>query len=127
MEMALFFPTEAVKKDAKWKNKFEKDLGLGKISGIMEFQYLGEESRNGKKLDKFTVKPSFKFEAAENAQVPVKITDLKVKEAATYFNRETGRVEETTQIMDMVMSVEVGGTEINFNNQVSTITRLKTK
>jgi hypothetical protein len=120
-------PKAAVAKGAKWEEKKTVGSPIGKMSVGMKYTFEGEVEKNGKKLQKIAVVPSFSLKGeSQDPKMPLKITIKGSKgKGHLYFDNEAGRFLESTS--ESTMDVEIGLGEVMLPTRVNQNTTLKLK
>ncbi len=93
-------PTDPVKLGDRWRREETMEVGGGQaLHFVNYYEYAGELTKDGRKLDKFTVySESVSFSLAEDSPLPLKVTksDLQIAESSgtVLFDRALGRIVE---------------------------------
>jgi hypothetical protein len=111
-QSGLLLPAKPISKGATWDQKFESKSPGGTMKVESTNTYDGPVAKDGKQLEKITLKPKITLEADPNA--PAKIT-LKSQEATgtALFDNAAGRLVETNMKQDLEMAVSAMGQEIS--------------
>jgi len=117
-------PKEPISKGKSWTEKLDQKTSLGKMVGETKYTYEGEIEKNGRKLEKFSVKPELKIEPDPNAPIQMKMKGGSSKGVALFDNK-VGRIAESTTEGTMRMEIEAGGMTIDVNSTQNTTIRLK--
>jgi hypothetical protein len=102
----FILPATSLASGANWKNPVKSRSPLGKISGEVVFTYEGSVERDGRRLEKFTVKPKLKIETDPNADV-VYTVKLYESVGVAYFDNVAGRLVEATNTLRVEVDAEV--------------------
>ena len=121
MQAATTFPTTPVDEGDTWTNSFALDNPLGKQNVETKYSYQGEETVDGKALDKIGVVIKMNFGKIKNpvlagATVEVKKQDSK---GTMYFDNTRGQMVKTHIDQNMEMEITVG------DNTISQLLKMK--
>jgi len=107
----LILPKEAITKGKTWSQKTDMKMPMGQMKGDIQFTYEGPVEKDGKKLEKITLKPTITLEAAPKAGFKM---DFKSQEGkgTVYFDNAAGRIQEIDSQMNMEMTMEVNNMNI---------------
>jgi hypothetical protein len=126
-QSGLILPEGAVKMGANWTNKAEMKLGaLGKMNINTQYNYDGPETKDGKTLQKITLKPDVTLEADPNAPVKTSIKSQDSKGKALFDNKE-GRLVETNLTQELVMEINAMGQMLSQKTTTTTALKLQGK
>jgi hypothetical protein len=117
-------PKEAVSKGKSWSQKTDQKTSVGKMTGETKYTYEGEIEKNGRKLEKFNVKPDLKVEPDPDAKIQMKMKGGSMKGVALFDNK-IGRVAEASTEGTMRMEIEIGGMTIDMSSTQNTTIKLK--
>jgi len=120
-QAATTFPTTPVDQGDTWTNSFAIDNPLGKQNVETKYSYEGEETVDGKVLDKIglVIKMNFgKLESPVLAGATVKIKKQDSK-GAMYFDNTRGQMASSQIDQNMEMEITVG------DNTISQILKMK--
>src|SRR5205807_1173100 len=107
-QSGLIMPKEAISKGKTWKSKSDMKLPIGKMIAEVEYTYAGTEDKDGRSLEKISLKPKATIEPDPNAPIALKLKSHEGKGTA-YFDNTAGRLLETTVQQTMEMEAEVAG------------------
>jgi hypothetical protein len=107
-------PDEAVDKGYRWQNKAETKTPVGKMTIDSSYVYDGEEQRDGRVLDKFSVSSTVGFadEPGGLLGAKIKVTDQQTT-GTMYFDAVAGRFVENRVSQKLTMEVTVGTSSVN--------------
>ena len=119
-QSGIVVPKEPVSKGTLWKGKSELKLPFGKMLVEAEYTYAGAVEKDGRSLEKITLKPKATIAPNPNAPFTIK---LKSHEAAgtALFDNNAGRLLEVTERQTTEMDVESMGVAIS-QKMVQTMT-----
>lgn len=107
------FPVEAIEKGHTWKNKATQKSPLGSVTFDSAYTYDGEQKRNDKALDKFSVALTMAIEANGNSRgTKVEITKQDTK-GTMWFDQSEGFLTESTLRQSISMKVTSGDTVVD--------------
>jgi hypothetical protein len=121
-QAGLQLPVEAVAKGKTWSSTLAMKMPFGKMTVNNLMTYEGPASREGKNLERVTIKPTVTLEGDGAAAIDVKIKSQDTMGAA-YFDNTAGRLVETNLTQNMEMEVSVAGQ--NFTQVIKQNTSLK--
>jgi hypothetical protein len=124
MLSSIVFPTEAVEKGKTWTNKTESKSKFGKAVTENTFTYEGTTEKDNMTLQKISLKPNIKIEADPNADIKIKVKEVKGK-GQILFNNKTGRLIESTTTQTSQMQINAGGIDIDQRVEQTTTLRQK--
>jgi len=124
MLSTLVFPTEAVDKGKTWTNKSESKTQFGNALTENTYTYEGTTEQNGATLQKISLKPSIKIEPNPNADIKVKVKDVKGS-GQILFDNKIGRLIESTTTQSTEMQINAGG--IDLEQRIEQTTTLRSK
>jgi Family of unknown function (DUF6263) len=111
-QSGLVMPQEAVEKGAKWKRKNEMKLPFGKMVAEVDYTYEGPADKDGRALEKITLKPKATIEPNPNAPFLLKLKSQDGSGTA-FFDNSAGRLLELTNVQNLEMEIEVMGMAIS--------------
>jgi hypothetical protein len=129
------YPADPVKPGDTWTRTEESDLGGGQTLTLeKEYTYVGSEQRDGRTMDKVTVKvlsTEYKMDPASPSPAKVTESELEVTSSAgTYwYDREAGMFTERTDEVRMkgTLTLEAGGQKLPGELDLSINTAVKSK
>lgn len=104
----LLVPPTAIAKGKSWKNSVKGQSPFGKLSGDMHYVYDGSVERDGRKVEKFLLRPKFKIEPDPKAQIAITIKAFE-SEGTAYFDNATGRLVEVASTQRLEVEAESMG------------------
>lgn len=119
-QSGLAMPKDAVSKGATWKNKSEMKLPIGKMIAEIDYTYGGPIEKDGRTLEKITLKPKATIEPDPNAPIAMKLKSQDGTGTALFDNK-AGRLLEVVQNQTMEMEAEVMGMTFS-QRMVQTVT-----
>ncbi len=125
-QSGLVMPKEPVEKGKSWKNKTENKMPFGKMTAEIDYTYAGAIDKDGRTLQKITLKPKATIEPNPNAQFTMKLKALEGSGTAL-FDNAAGRLLEVTNQQTMDMEIEIMGMTINQRIAQTTTMRLADK
>jgi hypothetical protein len=116
-------PEQGVSEGATWDKSAELQTPpFGKQLTKTEYKLVGQEERDGKKLDKIDVSLEAKFEPTEDAQAKLKLTENEAGGKVLWDN-DSGRPVES--VMDSKMKFEITVGNQSFEQGVTTKVTMK--
>ena len=109
-QAATTFPTTQVKKGDTWTNSFSADNPLGKQLVETTYTYAGEETVEGKLLDRIDIVLKMSFGKVENEALPGAKIKIKKQNSrgSMYFDSSRGQMSKSHIDQDMEMEITVG-------------------
>jgi hypothetical protein len=101
-------PATSIAKGATWKNTVKGRSPFGKITGEVHFTYDGSVERDGRRVEKFSVKPKLKIETDPTGDI-VFTVKLYESSGVVYFDNVAGRLVEATNTLRIEVDAEVMG------------------
>jgi len=115
-------PAASIAKGATWKNAVKGRSPYGKITGEVQFTYDGSVERDGRRVEKFSVKPKLKIETDPTGDV-VFTVKLYESSGVVYFDNVAGRLVEATNTLRI--EVEAVALNKNFSQKTETTSSFK--
>lgn len=125
-QSGLVMPKEAVAKGTSWKNKTEMKMPFGKMIAEIDYTYDGTTDKDGRTLQKITLKPKATIEPSPDAKFAMKLKAHEGKGTAL-FDNAAGRLLEVTNQQTMEMEIDVMGMTFNQRMVQTTTMRLAGK
>lgn len=125
-QSGLVMPKEAIEKGKTWKSKSDLKMPFGKMIAEIEYTYAGPTEKDGRMLEKITLKPKATIEPSPDAKFAMKLKSHEGSGAAL-FDNAAGRLLEVTNQQNMDMEIEVAGMTINQRIVQTTTMRLTEK
>src|SRR5271165_6100903 len=104
----IVFPKEAISKGKTWTQNADMKMPMGQVKGDIHYTYEGTVEKDGKTLQKITLKPNISLVADPKA--PFKV-DFKSQDGKgeVYFDNATGKLVEMDSQTNMNMTIQAGG------------------
>ena len=120
-QAATTFPTTQVKNGDTWTNSFSADNPLGKQLVETTYTYVGEETVEGKLLDRIDIVLKMSFGKVENEALPGAKIKIKKQNSrgSMYFDSSRGQMSKSHIDQDMEMEITVG------ENTITQILKMK--
>ena len=125
-QSGLVMPKDPVEKGKTWKSKSDMKMPFGKLVAEVEYTYAGSTEKDGRTLEKITLKPKATIEPNPNAPFTMKLKSHDGTGTAL-FDNAAGRLLEVTNQQNMDMELEVMGMTINQRMVQTTTMRLADK
>jgi hypothetical protein len=121
-ESLFVLPANAIAKGTTWKNPVKGRSPFGKLTGEVQFSYEGGVQRDGRRLEKFLVKPKLKIETDPAGDV-VFTVKLYESSGVVYFDNAAGRLVELTNTLRIEVDAEAMGKK--FSQKTETTSSFK--
>ena len=125
-QSGLVMPKEPVEKGKSWKSKSEMKMPFGKMIAEIDYSYAGPSEKDGRTVEKITLKPKATLEPSPNAPFTMKLKSHEGTGTAL-FDNAAGRLLEVTNQQTMDMELDVMGMTINQRMVQTTTMRLADK
>ncbi len=125
----ISFPKEPVEKGASekgtsWKENADLKLPMGRFKGEMEFTYEGPVEKDGQKLEKILITPTFRVEPGPDAPFQMKFRKQS-GHGHIYFDNAAGKIVDVD--MDQQMDITIESNNTTIEQKTLQITRMKPK
>ena len=122
---APVLPEQEIEKGYSWESDFSapENPMLGVMSVISKYTYEGEEQRDNRTLDKFSVSTTVALKAAEGTASAVSLGEQS-SSGAVYFDAEAGYFVDSTISQAMEIKMEEQGVKVEISSKTtSKVTR----
>ncbi len=124
-KMSPVLPEQAIDKGFSWSSKVETPAPFGKMVITSKYTYEGEEQRDNKTLDKFSLSVNMAIDASGDAAAGASFKVQSQKSSGTlYFDSEAGYFVSNSIKQDMTLGGQAAGQA--FTQKVQTETRMTT-
>jgi hypothetical protein len=109
-QSGLVLPKEPVAKGKSWEQKVEFKSAGGKMNVVSTNTYEGAVKKDGKELERVSLKPVMTLTPDPDAQAKITLKSQEAKGTA-YFDNAAGRLVESNMTQNMEMQTSVMGME----------------
>jgi uncharacterized protein DUF6263 len=111
-QSGLILPKDAIAKGSSWDQKMDLKTGMMAMKVEITNTLDAPVKRDGKELERVTMKPKITLETNENSPAQIKLKSQDNKGAA-YFDNAAGRLVETNMTQKLEMGVSVAGMDLS--------------
>jgi hypothetical protein len=119
---APVLPEQEIEKGFTWESTYSapENAMLGVMSVTSKYTYDGEEQRDNKTLDKFSVSTTIALKAAEGAPGAVSLGDQS-SSGTVYFDAEAGYFVDSSIGQKMVIKIEAQNVTVEISTKTTSI------